>query len=121
VGTRGPLPMTEAVIGVGLAARPVLPQSGHRRRPMRGLARADSLPLPAPIGALVSLLTDHGRPGMEIVALYPQRRQLSAEAWLSLDIFGRSVYRGRAVARCRTGSVAPERSFGARLPLPRRF
>jgi DNA-binding transcriptional LysR family regulator len=36
-------------------------------------------------GALVSLLTDYGRPEMEIVALYPHRRQLSAKVRLFLD------------------------------------
>jgi DNA-binding transcriptional LysR family regulator len=36
-------------------------------------------------GALVPLLTDYGRPEMEIVALYPHRRQLSAKVRLFLD------------------------------------
>src|ERR1700722_5640156 len=37
-------------------------------------------------GALVSLLTDYERPEMEIVALYPHRRQLSAKVRLFLDM-----------------------------------
>jgi DNA-binding transcriptional LysR family regulator len=37
-------------------------------------------------GALVPLLTDYGRPEMEIVALYPHRRQLSAKVRLFLDM-----------------------------------
>jgi DNA-binding transcriptional LysR family regulator len=37
-------------------------------------------------GALVPLLTDYGRPEMEIVALYPHRRQLSAKIRLFLDM-----------------------------------
>jgi DNA-binding transcriptional LysR family regulator len=37
-------------------------------------------------GALVPLLTDYGRPQMEIVALYPHRRQLSAKVRLFLDM-----------------------------------
>jgi DNA-binding transcriptional LysR family regulator len=36
-------------------------------------------------GELVPLLTDYGRPEMEIVALYPHRRQLSAKVRLFLD------------------------------------
>jgi len=36
-------------------------------------------------GALVPLLTEYGRPEMEIVALYPHRRQLSAKVRLFLD------------------------------------
>jgi DNA-binding transcriptional LysR family regulator len=36
-------------------------------------------------GALVPLLTDYDRPEMEIVALYPHRRQLSAKVRLFLD------------------------------------
>jgi DNA-binding transcriptional LysR family regulator len=36
-------------------------------------------------GALVPLLTDYNRPEMEIVALYPHRRQLSAKVRLFLD------------------------------------
>jgi DNA-binding transcriptional LysR family regulator len=36
-------------------------------------------------GALVQLLPDYGRPEMEIVALYPHRRQLSAKVRLFLD------------------------------------
>jgi DNA-binding transcriptional LysR family regulator len=36
-------------------------------------------------GALVSLLPAYGRPEMEIVALYPHRRQLSAKVRLFLD------------------------------------
>ncbi|HWD57261.1 MAG TPA: LysR family transcriptional regulator [Stellaceae bacterium] len=36
--------------------------------------------------ALVPLLTDYGRPEMEIVALYPHRRQLSAKVRLFLDM-----------------------------------
>lgn len=36
-------------------------------------------------GAVVPLLTDYGRPQMEIVALYPHRRQLSAKVRLFLD------------------------------------
>jgi DNA-binding transcriptional LysR family regulator len=36
-------------------------------------------------GALVPLLTDYGRPELEIVALYPHRRQLSAKVRLFLD------------------------------------
>jgi DNA-binding transcriptional LysR family regulator len=36
-------------------------------------------------GQLVPLLTDYGRPEMEIVALYPHRRQLSAKVRLFLD------------------------------------
>ena len=37
-------------------------------------------------GALVPVLTDYGRPEMEIVALYPHRRQLSAKVRLFLDM-----------------------------------
>jgi DNA-binding transcriptional LysR family regulator len=37
-------------------------------------------------GQLVPLLTDYGRPEMEIVALYPHRRQLSAKVRLFLDM-----------------------------------
>lgn len=37
-------------------------------------------------GALVPLLPDYGRPEMEIVALYPHRRQLSAKVRLFLDM-----------------------------------
>jgi DNA-binding transcriptional LysR family regulator len=37
-------------------------------------------------GALVPLLTEYGRPEMEIVALYPHRRQLSAKVRLFLDM-----------------------------------
>jgi DNA-binding transcriptional LysR family regulator len=37
-------------------------------------------------GALVPLLTDYGRPELEIVALYPHRRQLSAKVRLFLDM-----------------------------------
>jgi len=37
-------------------------------------------------GALVPLLTNYGRPEMEIVALYPHRRQLSAKVRLFLDM-----------------------------------
>jgi DNA-binding transcriptional LysR family regulator len=37
-------------------------------------------------GALVPLLTDYGRPEMQIVALYPHRRQLSAKVRLFLDM-----------------------------------
>jgi len=37
-------------------------------------------------GQLVPLLTDYGRPEMEIVALYPHRRQLSAKVRLLLDL-----------------------------------
>jgi len=37
-------------------------------------------------GALVPLLTDYDRPEMEIVALYPHRRQLSAKVRLFLDM-----------------------------------
>ncbi len=37
-------------------------------------------------GQLVTLLTDYGRPQMEIVALYPHRRQLSAKVRLFLDL-----------------------------------
>jgi DNA-binding transcriptional LysR family regulator len=37
-------------------------------------------------GALVPLLPDYGRPEMEIVALYPHRRQLSAKIRLFLDL-----------------------------------
>ena len=37
-------------------------------------------------GALLPLLTDYGRPEMEIVALYPHRRQLSAKVRLFLDM-----------------------------------
>jgi DNA-binding transcriptional LysR family regulator len=33
----------------------------------------------------VPLLSDYGRPEMEIVALYPHRRQLSAKVRLFLD------------------------------------
>jgi DNA-binding transcriptional LysR family regulator len=36
-------------------------------------------------GQLVTLLTEYGRPEMEIVALYPHRRQLSAKVRLFLD------------------------------------
>jgi DNA-binding transcriptional LysR family regulator len=36
-------------------------------------------------GALVPLLSDYGRPELEIVALYPHRRQLSAKVRLFLD------------------------------------
>jgi DNA-binding transcriptional LysR family regulator len=36
-------------------------------------------------GELVSLLNEYGRPEMEIVALYPHRRQLSAKVRLFLD------------------------------------
>jgi DNA-binding transcriptional LysR family regulator len=36
-------------------------------------------------GELVPLLTEYGRPEMEIVALYPHRRQLSAKVRLFLD------------------------------------
>jgi len=36
-------------------------------------------------GALVPLLSDYGLPEMEIVALYPHRRQLSAKVRLFLD------------------------------------
>jgi DNA-binding transcriptional LysR family regulator len=36
-------------------------------------------------GALVPLLRDYARPEMEIVALYPHRRQLSAKVRLFLD------------------------------------
>ena len=36
-------------------------------------------------GALVQLLSDYGSPEMEIVALYPHRRQLSAKVRLFLD------------------------------------
>jgi DNA-binding transcriptional LysR family regulator len=36
-------------------------------------------------GELVPLLSDYGRPEMEIVALYPHRRQLSAKVRLFLD------------------------------------
>jgi DNA-binding transcriptional LysR family regulator len=37
-------------------------------------------------GALVPLLTDYGKPEMEIVALYPHRRQMSAKVRLFLDM-----------------------------------
>jgi DNA-binding transcriptional LysR family regulator len=37
-------------------------------------------------GELVPLLTEYGRPEMEIVALYPHRRQLSAKVRLFLDM-----------------------------------
>ena len=37
-------------------------------------------------GALVPLLPDYGRPEIEIVALYPHRRQLSAKVRLFLDM-----------------------------------
>jgi DNA-binding transcriptional LysR family regulator len=37
-------------------------------------------------GALVPLLPDYGRPEMEIVALYPHRRQLSTKVRLFLDM-----------------------------------
>ena len=37
-------------------------------------------------GALVPLLTEYGRPEMEIVALCPHRRQLSAKVRLFLDM-----------------------------------
>jgi DNA-binding transcriptional LysR family regulator len=37
-------------------------------------------------GTLVPLLTDYGRPEMEIVALYPHRRHLSAKIRLFLDM-----------------------------------
>jgi DNA-binding transcriptional LysR family regulator len=37
-------------------------------------------------GALVPLLPDYGRPEMEIVALYPHRRQLSTKVRLFLDL-----------------------------------
>jgi DNA-binding transcriptional LysR family regulator len=37
-------------------------------------------------GALVPLLTEYGRPEMEIVALYPHRRQLNAKVRLFLDM-----------------------------------
>jgi DNA-binding transcriptional LysR family regulator len=37
-------------------------------------------------GALVPLLADYARPEMEIVALYPHRRQLSAKVRLFLDL-----------------------------------
>ena len=37
-------------------------------------------------GALVSLLTEYGRPEMEMVALYPHRRQLSAKVRLFLNM-----------------------------------
>ena len=37
-------------------------------------------------GALVPLLQEYGRPEMEIVALYPHRRQLSAKVRLFLDL-----------------------------------
>jgi DNA-binding transcriptional LysR family regulator len=37
-------------------------------------------------GALVPLLTDYERPEMEIVALYPHRRQLSAKVRIFLDM-----------------------------------
>jgi DNA-binding transcriptional LysR family regulator len=37
-------------------------------------------------GALVPLLPDYGRPEMEIVALYPHRRQLSAKVRMFLDM-----------------------------------
>lgn len=37
-------------------------------------------------GALVSLLPEYGRPEIEIVALYPHRRQLSAKVRLFLDM-----------------------------------
>jgi DNA-binding transcriptional LysR family regulator len=37
-------------------------------------------------GALVPLLTEYGRPELEIVALYPHRRQLSAKVRLFLDM-----------------------------------
>ena len=37
-------------------------------------------------GALVPLLTEYARPEMEIVALYPHRRQLSAKVRLFLDM-----------------------------------
>ena len=37
-------------------------------------------------GALMPLLTEYGRPEMEIVALYPHRRQLSAKVRLFLDM-----------------------------------
>jgi DNA-binding transcriptional LysR family regulator len=37
-------------------------------------------------GALVPLLPDYDRPEMEIVALYPHRRQLSAKVRLFLDM-----------------------------------
>lgn len=37
-------------------------------------------------GALVPLLSDYGRPEMEIVALYPHRRQLSAKVRVFLDM-----------------------------------
>jgi DNA-binding transcriptional LysR family regulator len=36
-------------------------------------------------GALVPLLANYGRPELEIVALYPHRRQLSAKVRLLLD------------------------------------
>jgi DNA-binding transcriptional LysR family regulator len=41
---------------------------------------------PLASGALVPLLPDYGRPEMEIVALYPHRRQLSAKVRLFLDM-----------------------------------
>lgn len=46
-------------------------------------------------GALVPLLTDYGRPEMEIVALYPHRRQLSAKVRMFLDMLVNQFARER--------------------------
>jgi DNA-binding transcriptional LysR family regulator len=58
-------------------------------------------------GTLVPLLTEYGRPEMEIVALYPHRRQLSAKVRLFLDRLVEQF-----AQELRWGDPASERSGG---------
>lgn len=63
-------------------------------------------------GALVPLLADYGRPEMEIVALYPHRRQLSAKVRLFLDRLVEQFAR-----ELRWSDAAPERPSPPQPPV----
>ncbi|MFZ2007253.1 MAG: hypothetical protein WB697_17375 [Stellaceae bacterium] len=53
---------------------------------------------------MIPLLTEYGRPELQIVALYPHRRQLSAKVRLFLD---RLV--GRFAEELRASDATPDR------------